>query len=344
MYPDIKYSEYEEKLKTDDYVLIDVRTPKEYAQETIPGAINVPLFSNEERELVGTAYKQKSVEEAKMIGVEAVAKRLPEMFKTLLEINRKHKHLVFFCARGGFRSGSIVAFLQSLHISAFRLEGGYKAYRAYVNERLPEIAKDIELIVLYGNTGTGKTQVLEALKRKGADVLDLEGCANHRGSTLGAVGLGDPNTQKMFEALVYEELKDRNGNLVFTEGESKRIGRSVIPEYIFDKIRGGIHVEVTAPMDIRVENIVGDYVYETDHELIEALNHLRKRLGNERIDHYIQLVREDDYRTVARELMIDYYDPMYEHNPKNYVFRVENLDPEKSAEKLMEHFLVESGK
>jgi tRNA 2-selenouridine synthase len=344
MYPDISYSELEEKLKTDEYVLIDVRTPDEYAQETIPGAINVPLFSNEERAIVGTAYKQLSVDEAKMIGVEAVAKRLPDMFKTLLDINKNHKHLVFFCARGGFRSGSVVAFLQSLHISALKLQGGYKAYRAYVNERLPEVAKDIELIVLYGNTGTGKTQVLEALKAKGADVLDLEGCANHRGSTLGAVGLGEPNTQKMFDALLYEELKDRKGNLVFTEGESKRIGRSVIPDYLFEKIRSGIHVEITAPMDIRVENIVGDYVYETDHELIEALNHLRKRLGNDRIDQFIELVRQNDYRSVARDLMIEYYDPMYEHNPKNYVFHVENLEPEKSAEILINEFMVESGK
>ncbi len=344
MYPDIKYSELEEKLKSDDYVLIDVRTPKEYAQETIPGAINVPLFSNEEREIVGTAYKQQSVDEAKMLGVEAVSKRLPEMFKTLLEINKKHQHLVFFCARGGFRSGSIVAFLKSLKISALKLEGGYKSYRAYVLERLPEVAKEVELIVLYGNTGTGKTQVLESLKAKGADVLDLEGCANHRGSTLGAVGLGDPNTQKMFESLLYDELKDRKTNLVFTEGESKRIGRSVIPEYIFDKIRGGIHVEITASMDTRVENIVSDYVYDTDDDLIEALNYLRKRLGNEKIDSYIERVKKDDYASVARDLMIEYYDPMYEHNPKNYVFQVENVDPEKTAEILMKHFQVESGK
>lgn len=344
MYPEISYSELEEKFKTDDYILIDLRTPKEYAQETIPRAINIPLFSNEDREIVGTAYKQKSVDEAKMLGVEAVSKRLPQMCKTLLEIHKKYQHLVFFCARGGFRSASVVAFLKSLKMGALKLEGGYKEYRAYVNEKLPDVAKDVEFVVLYGNTGTGKTQVLDALREKNANVLDLEGCANHRGSTLGAVGLGESYTQKMFESLLYEELKDRKGNLVFTEGESRRIGRSVIPEYLYEKIRNGIHVKISVPMDKRVENILADYVYDSDDELIEALNHLRNRLGNKKIDAFIDLVAKGDYNYVARDLMIEYYDPMYEHNPKNYVFHVDNFDPVKSADILIEKYLEKLGK
>jgi tRNA 2-selenouridine synthase len=249
--------------------------------------------------------------------------------------------MVFFCARGGFRSTSIVSLLRSLKIGALKLDGGYKAYRAYINENLPKIAEPVELVVLYGNTGTGKTQVLDALRAQGADVLDLEACANHRGSTLGAVGLGEPNSQKMFESLVFEELAGRKGNLVFAEGESKRIGRSVIPEYLFDKIRNGKHVRITAPMEQRIKNIMADYVYDTDDELIEALNHLRKRVGNETIDKYISEVRNGNYQLVVEELMRDYYDPMYEHNPKNYVFEVENLDPEETARILRAKFLSE---
>lgn len=341
MFTDIKYEDLRDKLSSGDYILIDVRTPLEFEEETIPGAINVPIFTNEERAEVGTAYAQESVDKAKMLGIEAVSKRLPQMFQELLQISKEYPHMVFFCARGGFRSSSIVNLLRSLKIGALKLDGGYKAYRAYINENLPKIAEPVELVVLYGNTGTGKTQVLEALRALGADVLDLEACANHRGSTLGAVGLGEPNSQKMFESLLYEELSKRKGNLVFTEGESKRIGRSVIPEYLFEKIKTGKHVRVTAPMEKRIKNIMADYIYETDDELIEALDHLRKRVGNEIIDRYIAEVRNGNYPVVVEELMRDYYDPMYEHNPKNYVFEVENLDPEETAKILRAKFLSE---
>lgn len=341
MYTDIKYEDLRDKLSSGDYIIIDVRTPLEFKEETIPGAINVPIFTNEERAEVGTAYAQESVDKAKMLGIEAVSRRLPQMFEELLKISKEYPHMIFFCARGGFRSSSIVNLLRSLKISALKLDGGYKAYRAYINEKLPKIAEPVELVVLYGNTGTGKTQVLDALRAQGADVLDLEACANHRGSTLGAVGLGEPNSQKMFESLVFEELSNRKGNLVFAEGESKRIGKSVIPEYLFDKIRNGKHVRVTAPMEQRIKNIMADYIYETDDELIEALDHLRKRVGNEIIDRYIAEVRNGNYPVVVEELMRDYYDPMYEHNPKNYVFEVENLDPEETAKILRAKFLSE---
>lgn len=341
MYTDIKYENLRDKLFSGEYIIIDVRTPLEFKEETIPGAINIPIFTNEERAEIGTAYAQESVDRAKTLGIKAVSRRLPEMFTEILELSKTYPHLVFFCARGGFRSSSIVSLLRSLKIGALKLDGGYKAYRAFINENLPKEAEPVELVVLYGNTGTGKTQVLEALRAQGADVLDLESCANHRGSTLGAVGLGEPNSQKMFESLLYEELTKRKGNLVFTEGESKRIGKSVIPEYLFDKIRNGKHVRVTAPMEQRIKNIMADYVYETDDELIEALDHLRKRIGNEIIDRYIAEVRNGNYPVVVEELMRDYYDPMYEHNPKNYVFEVENLDPEETARILRAKFLNE---
>lgn len=341
MFTDIKYEDLRDKLSSGDYILIDVRTPLEFEEETIPGAINIPIFSNEERAEVGTAYAQESVDKAKMLGIEAVSRRLPKMFYEILKISKEYPHMVFFCARGGFRSSSIVNLLRSLKIGALKLDGGYKAYRAYINENLPKIAESVELVVLYGNTGTGKTQVLDALRAQGADVLDLEACANHRGSTLGAVGLGEPHSQKMFESLVFEELASRKGNLVFAEGESKRIGKSVIPEYLFDKIKNGKHVRVTAPMEQRIKNIMSDYIYETDDELLEALDHLRKRVGNEIIDRYIAEVRNGHYPVVVEELMRDYYDPMYEHNPKNYVFEVENLDSEETAKILRAKFLSE---
>jgi tRNA 2-selenouridine synthase len=338
MYPNISYEEITEKLKPKEYIIIDVRTPNEFQNETIPGAINIPIFSNEERAQIGTEYINNSTDTAKLIGIEAISRKLPDIFKQVLELKSKYSYLILFCSRGGFRSASIVALLESLKISALKLDGGYKSYRAYINNNLEKISKDISLVVLYGNTGTGKTQILKSLSEKGADTLDLEACANHRGSTLGAVGLGDPNSQKMFESLLFEAISSRKSNLIFTEGESKRIGKSVIPEYLFEKIINGKHVEVTAPMEKRVENIRLDYLYESDKDLIEALNHLRKRLGNSVVDEYIDLVKADNYNPVIKNLMLGYYDPMYEHNKKNYIYNIENIDPNISADHLIDEF------
>ncbi|MDY0235185.1 MAG: tRNA 2-selenouridine(34) synthase MnmH [Gudongella sp.] len=338
MYPNISYEELKEKMKPGEYIVIDVRTPNEFKNETIPGAINIPIFSNEERAQIGIEYVNNSTDEAKLIGIEAISKNLPDIFKQILELKSIYPYLIFFCSRGGFRSSSIVALLDSLKLSALKLQGGYKAYRAYINSNLEKISKDVALIVLYGNTGTGKTQILKALKEKGAETLDLEACANHRGSTLGSVGLGNPNSQKMFESLLFDAISNRKSDLIFTEGESKRIGKSVIPEYLFEKIINGKHIEVTAPMENRVKNIRLDYLYESDKDLIEALNHLRKRLGNSTIDEYINSVKSGHYNPVIENLMLNYYDPMYEHNKKNYIYSIENLDPELSADILIEKF------
>ena len=338
MYPLINYKEIKEKMKADEYIIIDVRTPEEFENETIPGSINIPIFTNEERAQIGIEYVNNSTDEAKLLGVEAISKRLPDFFKQVLQLKSKYPHLIFFCSRGGFRSSSLVALLDSLKISALKLDGGYKAYRAYVNANLEKISKDISLVVLYGNTGTGKTKVLKALKEKGGDIIDLEACANHRGSTLGSVGLGEPNSQKMFESLLFDAISSRKSNLIFTEGESKRIGKSVIPDYLFDKIVNGKHIEITAPMEKRIENIKSDYLYDSNDDLIEALNHLRKRLGNKTIEEYIDSVESGNYKPVIKNLMLNYYDPMYEHNKKNYIYTIENLDPEVSADILINKF------
>lgn len=141
MYPNIRYEEIKEKLKADEYIIIDVRTPKEFQSETIPGSINIPIFTNEERARIGTEYLNNSTDAAKLIGVEAISNKLADIFKQTLELKSKYPHLIFFCSRGGFRSSSIVALLDSLKISALKLDGGYKAYRAYVNNNLENISK-----------------------------------------------------------------------------------------------------------------------------------------------------------------------------------------------------------
>lgn len=317
-------------------IFIDVRSPKEFSEETIPGAINIPIFDNKERELIGTLYKNNSIEEAKKIGIEIASKKLPHIYEKVANLNKTHNHIYMFCSRGGFRSSALTPFFYALNMSVIKLHGGYKGYRSFIREDLPIISKDLQLIVLYGNTGTGKTHILNSLREKGMNVLDLEGCANHRGSILGSVGLGEPNSQKMFESLIYEELNNRNSNLVFVEGESKRIGKSLIPEFIFDKMNAGISFKITSPMEKRVEVILNDYVNGTNVELIQVLNHMRNRLGNEKIDSFINLIKENNYAPVIKELFINYYDPLYEKHKHDYVKTFENKDSNITADNIIQ--------
>lgn len=335
MFKTMSYNEIEENKHKEDCIFIDLRSESEYNDETIPGAINIPLFNDEERKIVGRVYKQEDTEKAKLLGLEFVGKKLPHIYREISSLNERNKTLVFFCARGGYRSSSIVSLLSSIGIYSIKLKDGYKGYRHHVLDALPTLMEDITFVVLYGNTGTGKTEILKYLKSKGADVLDLEGAANHRGSILGSVGLGKQNSQKMFESILYHALKDREGNIVFTEGESKRIGKDVIPEYIFDKIKSGIHINISSKLDYRVDTILKDYVHGTDDELIEALICLKKRLGGERVDRYIKWIKEDNYRQVISELMKDYYDPLYEKNTRNFVKTFSNIDHLSTAGEIL---------
>lgn len=330
----IRYDDIEEGI-IDDYLLIDLRSPTEYIDGTIPGAINIPLFDDKERAEVGTIYRQESPEKAKEAGIKIVSQKLPEIYVKVDQLSAQYKHLVFFCARGGMRSNSVASLLEALNINALRLEDGYKGYRNHVLANLPMLIKNIKFIVLYGNTGTGKTFLLEKLKEKGMDTLDLEGCANHRGSTLGCVGLGEQNSQKTFESLIYLALINKKTNTVFIEGESKRIGKDIIPDYLFEAMKNGIHVRIDASIEKRVENILKDYVHNTDGELIEALSHMKRHLGNEKIERYTQLIESHDYQPVIQELMEKYYDPLYEHHEKNYSTTINSDDLDEATEALI---------
>ncbi len=318
MFKIVNYEDIDTNKIDESHVLIDIRSPSEYKSETIPDAINIPIFDDKERELIGTIYKHESIEKAKKIGMEIGSSRLPEIYEKVSELDKQYHNLIFFCARGGFRSSSLVSLFKSIGINAIKLDGGYKGYRKYINEHLPTEVEKIQFVVLYGNTGIGKTALLKSLKNEGMDILDLEGCANHRGSILGSVGLGEQNTQKMFESLVYESLKNRKTNLVFVEGESKRIGKDVIPNYLYNAMNSGINIKIEASMETRVNNLFREYVHDTDNELIFSLDNLRKYLGDKNIDKYIELINKHEYKQVIEELIVKYYDPLYEYKNRDY--------------------------
>lgn len=338
MYREIKYKDLEKNKLNGNYQLIDVRSPKEYNSETIPGSINIPIFSDEERAHIGTEYMSGDINKAKKIGVDAASKKLPAIFDKVIELDNSYDNLVFFCARGGFRSESIVSLLKSLGVHAIKLEGGYKGYRHFINENLPKVLDDIKFIVLYGNSGVGKTEILKCLKDLASDILDLERCANHRGSLLGGVGLDSPNSQKMFESLVYEELKNRKSNIVFTEGESKRIGRIIMPEFLYSSIKSGDNIKIEAELNIRIDNIYKEYVDNKDYDddIITSLNLLRKNIGGKNIDRYIDMIKNHDYIPVIQELLTKHYDPLYEYKDRKYIASFDNLDSMKTAKDILE--------
>ena len=317
MYQTLKYEEIEELQEKESIVFIDVRSPFEYADGTIPNALNIPLLDNEERVHVGTVYKQECAEKARIVGIDYVAKKLSTIYKEIADLFDKYDKIVIFCSRGGYRSQSLVSFINSIGHKVYRLNGGYKAYRRYINQELPKLVKEINFVTLYGNTGVGKTDILINLKENNMNILDLEGHANHRGSMLGGIGLGKQNSQKLFESLVYEELKERNSNIVFTEGESRKIGQIFIPDFLFKAIQESTHIKIEANIDRRVNNILGEYVSHNDDELIETIQFLRRRLGKEKVDEYTKQIKEDKHHLVVKDLMINYYDPMYEYGEEN---------------------------
>lgn len=309
----------------ENYILIDVRSESEFVQETITGAINIPILRDREREIVGTTYVRESTDVAKMQGIEFAAQRLPEIFTQIQDIMRKNhgKKLVIFCARGGMRSGSVWGLLNGLGITAHKLKGGYKNYRAFVAQKLEKYSKEVKFIVLYGNTGIGKTEMLFKLRDEGYDVLDLEGAANHRGSVLGGVGLGEIFTQKKFETLMYDQLKNRKSNLVFTEGESRRIYKVIIPDNIWSILQLGERVYITADLESRADRLVKEYTSfaNVDEEILIALEGIKKYASPENLQRYKDLVMQGDYKTVAMEMMQKYYDPKYNHGSDKEAIR-----------------------
>lgn len=333
MLKDIEYGEL-----NGNYILVDVRSPGEFKESSIKGAINMPLFDDEERKIIGTVYTRESVEKAKRIGLEVASKKLLHIYDEIKELQKQYDKIVLFCARGGMRSGVLGMLLSSMGVNTERINEGYKGYRRYVIENLPKVNESAQYIVLHGNTGVGKTEILKQLECDGFDVLDLEGFANHRGSLLGTVGLGETTSQKQFESNIYHMLKERKGSYVFIEAESKRIGNTTIPDFVFEKMKAGIHIFVDADIHFRTELIIKEYTKceNCNQEIIDCLKRLEKYIGETNLERYTELVLNSEYEMVVSELMIKHYDPMYTHgsNKYDYALKVEVVDIKTTTEEI----------
>lgn len=338
MFLDSNYEEIE-KLRDKSIVFIDLRSEDEFKEATIPGALNIPILSNEERVDVGTEYVKGSIQIAKEKGITYVSKKLPYIYKKISNLVESNDMVVIFCSRGGYRSTALFNLLKSLHINVYKLNGGYKNYRAHIVKNLESLLEDISPVLLTGNTGSGKTEILTSLKRKGADVIDLESLANHRGSLLGGVGLGKQPSQKMFESNLYEVLKNRKSNLVFFESESRRIGKIFIPNCLADKMSSGNYVLIEDSLARRIKRIREEYVQKSDDDIIESLESLRRYMSDTRIDKYIEMLENKNYDLIIQELIEKYYDKNYKKtSAEKIIFRINNFNSDKSAEMLIDFF------
>lgn len=313
----------EKALKLQSVLFIDVRSPSEYEEATIPGAINIPILDDMERAMVGTVYRMESMEQATLKGLRYVAPKLPDIYAKIREYSQKYDYIIIFCWRGGMRSKSTCDFLNMLKIpNIYQLIGGYKAYRKYVINYMENNVNQYTFIMLHGLTGVGKTHILERLETLGYTVLNLEKMAKNSGSVFGDIVFsGNPPSQKMFDAYVFNILYRAHNKYIFVESESKRIGKVQISDHIYHQMVHGYHVLINTTMDNRIQIILNDYVgtlEEQNEKLKKAINHLRKRLSNESVDLLLKKIEEKDYIFVVKYLIEYYYDPLYRYSIEKY--------------------------
>lgn len=318
--------------------IVDVRSPEEFAQGHIPGAHNLPLFSDAERAAVGTAYKQQGRQQAMQLGLAAVGPRLASLANELRQLAGAGETLRIHCWRGGLRSRSVawLAGLQELPVQL--LAGGYKAYRRWV---LALMAEPWPLLVLGGRTGTGKTDLLLELERRGNAVVDLEGLANHRGSSFGGLGLGaQPSTEQFENRLAMQLHALRRHQPIWVEAESAQVGRCRIPNPFWQQMRAAPVLEIERPVEQRVQQLVAVYGPQGQEPLRLATERIARRLGPQRTAAALAAIGAGDWSSACRH-MLDYYDRCYDHDlssreqPPLQRLQLGTRSPAEAAEQLL---------
>ncbi|MFA7279658.1 MAG: tRNA 2-selenouridine(34) synthase MnmH [Sterolibacterium sp.] len=302
--------------------IIDVRSPVEYAEDHLPHAINCPVLDNQQRAQVGTLYKQDSPFAARKIGAVLVARNIAaHIEEQFIDKPRNWRPLVY-CWRGGQRSGAFTHILRQIGWDAQRLAGGYKVWRQHVIQQLALLPQNFHYRVISGATGSGKSRVLEALARLGAQVLHLEEMAAHKGSVLGGLPDISQPSQRMFESRLFDALsRFEPTRPVFVEAESRRIGNLQLPDVLLERVRAAPSFCIDAALDARVEFLLRDYDYFLDDPgwLLERFELLRSLQSNERLARWRMLVETRAFRTLVGELLEFHYDPLYQRSQaKNF--------------------------
>jgi tRNA 2-selenouridine synthase len=314
-------------------ITIDVRSPAEFEHAHIPHALNLPLFDNEQRALIGTTYKKQSREAAIKVGLPLFGAKMLPMIETVeawIKDRQKENDLTkptiyVHCWRGGMRSAAVAWLLDLYGYKVIQLTGGYKAYRNWV---LAQFTIPYSLKVLGGYTGSGKTEILHALQEKNYAVIDLEGLAHHKGSAYGAIGQLPQPSQEMFENIVAEKLLEVNKKQksIWIEDESQRIGTVLIPTPLFHLMRNSTCYFMTIPFEQRLNFIVEGYGSFDQKSLIEATMRIQKRLGGLETKTAVDFITAGALKE-AFSILLKYYDKWYEKNTKNEVVTTIELIP-----------------
>lgn len=294
--------------------ILDARSPGEFAEDHLPGALNVPVLDDAQRVLVGTVYKQQSAFEAKRVGAPLVSRNIAQHIEQLFGDKPREWRPLVYCWRGGGRSGSLAHVLRQVGWDAQKLDGGYKAFRRQVVSDLETLPARFEFTVVCGATGSGKSRLLEALAVEGAQVLDLEVLAAHRGSVLGELPENPQPTQKFFETALWTALSSFDPSRpVFVESESKKVGNLRVPEALIERMRGSRCVRLEAQESTRVALLMEDYAhFVRDPEALRAKLELLIPLhGDARIGGWTTQLRSGEWDALVGDLLRNHYDPAY---------------------------------
>ena len=312
MYKDISI---EESFNIDNPRYIDLRSEKEYLEDTIPGAVNISLFDNKEREQIGMVYKNDGHERAKLLGIKILAPKMEQIYRQIREL-AEDKCLILFCWRGGMRSKFMASVLSSLGMNVSRIKGGYKSYRRFVYNYINKDELSLQAVVLHGLTGVGKTQILQMLSSCGLPVLDLESIAANKGSVFGKINMPLSPTQKQFESSIVNKLRSfENANYYLVECEGKRLGKLIVPLPIVNGIKNGRKILLYSSIETRVRRIKKEYVKTEDNieQFKNAIDKLKKRLGNKNIEELKKQLEVGRIEEVIEYLLLNYYDPLYKY-------------------------------
>ncbi len=297
--------------------IIDVRSAGEFIAGTIPGAINVPLFDDDERSVIGTIYRHGGHEQAVEKGFDYVEKKLSALLGAFQPFISKS--ITVFCARGGMRSLSVVNLLVQSGYQAFQLEGGYKTYRHNVLSLLDNFQP--KLIVIHGLTGSGKTRILQKL----ASAIDLEDLAEHRSSLFGGLDR-TPSNQRTFESRLAQIIGSLGKEPYFIEGESRKIGRVFIPQPLATAMQEAVLVKVDCRLETRINRIIEDYPVADaamQKRIENILKSLRQNMGQHQVEKMCLLLRNGDLHELVRILLVDYYDKRYSKSMRDYQYQLE---------------------
>ncbi len=313
-------------------LIIDARSPSEFAQSKIKNATNFFALSDEEHKEIGYIYKQKSRSEAKVKGASYICLNAASHVFKLNKLCKIGSKIAIYCARGGLRSSSLATIFSNIGYRVYKLDRGYKGFRSKVVDYLENFPHK-NFVVLGGNTGCGKSELIQALPNS----IDLEALANHLGSTFGSVKGEQPSQKEFQNRLFFKLLESKREKPVFIEGESKRIGKIILPDLLYKRMGEGKRVEITAPIEQRVQRILSDYVDIDDDFFYYCMSKITPYIKKDAKENAIRYYRQRNLEKVSEILLLDYYDHVYK-KPLHVEGSVLNTDTSSTVKYLREKY------